>query len=220
MLMADNKSLAGISPAWKGEAVYLVGGGPSLKEFDWELLRGKRTIAINRAFQVLPWADIVYWTDAQFYRWYRSEINAFKGMKITCRPVEVPAKDLIILQGVKDRGLDMRPTYICDGNNSGYGALNLAVKFGAKRIYLLGYDMHSEEGATHWHNGYARRHNHTIYKRLFSYFESAVPVLEKMGVEVWNANPSSHLECFRKCKLEEALRNAPSGWRKDQQEAV
>jgi hypothetical protein len=207
--MAHNQSFASIDPVWKDETAYLIGGGPSLKEFNWELLRGKRIIAINRAFQVLPWADVLYWTDAQFYKWYRREIDEFKGMKVSCRPLEVPAKDIKILQGVRNQGLDMRPEYICDGNNSGYGALNLAVKLGAKRIYLLGYDMHSSLKATHWHDGYFRRHNHTIYNRLFTYFGSALPVLKEMNIEVWNANPASHLECFKKCTLTDAINNTP-----------
>lgn len=204
-----NRDVRSISPIWRNETVYLVGGGPSLKGMNWDVLRDKRIIAINRAFQVVPWADVMYWTDAQFYRWYRRDIDKFTGLKVTCRPVEAPGSDIILLQGTRDTGLDMRPTHICDGNNSGYGALNLAVKLGAGRIFLLGFDMHSKEGATHWHNGYSRRHNHTIYKRVIAYFESAAPALEKLGVEVWNANPDSHLDCFKKCTLQQALEGKP-----------
>lgn len=207
--MVNKELFTSIGPVWKNETVYLIGGGPSLKGIDWELLRGKRIIAINRAFQVLPWADVLYWTDAQFYKWYRREIDEFKGVKVTCRPVDILNKDIRLLKGIKDLGIDMRPEYICDGNNSGYGALNLAVKLGAKRIYLLGYDLHSQPGQTHWHNGYKRSHNHTIYKRLVKYFESSVPLLNEWKIEVWNANPWSHLHCFRKCSLNDAISNTP-----------
>ena len=37
--------------AWKGRRVFIVGGGPSLKAFDWKCLRGELTIGINRAFE-------------------------------------------------------------------------------------------------------------------------------------------------------------------------
>lgn len=208
MMKQDN--LASIHPIWENGAVYIIGGGPSLRGFDWEQLRGRKVIAINRAFEVAPWADVLYWTDADFYRWYKRDIDSFRGMKVTCRPAKIPSENILLLCGVRDYGLDLRPSYICDGNNSGYGALNLAVKLGAKRIYLLGYDLHSTQDATHWHNGYNRRHNHTIYKRLFKYFDSAVPVLNKLGVEVWNANPDSHLACFRKCSLADAISNYPA----------
>jgi len=176
---------------------------------NWELLLGKRTIAINRAFQVVPWADVLYWTDAQFYRWYRRDIDRFAGMKVTCRPLDAPGSMITVLQGVRDNGIDMRETHISDGNNSGYGALNLAVKLGVSRIFLLGFDMHSKEGATHWHSGYSRKHNHSIYKRVIGYFESAVPVLKELGVEVWNACPESHLNSFKKCTLESAIEGTP-----------
>jgi uncharacterized Rossmann fold enzyme len=204
-----SKDVISISPIWRNETVYLVGGGPSLKGMNWDMLRGKRTIAINRAFQAVPWADVLYWTDAQFYRWYRRDIDRFHGMKVCCRPLEAASSMIMVLQGVREKGIDMRPTHICDGNNSGYGALNLAVKMGANRIFLLGFDMHSQEGATHWHNGYSRKHNHSIYKRVIAYFESAVPALEELGVEVWNANPDSHLNCFKKCSLQSAIEGVP-----------
>jgi hypothetical protein len=208
--MVNEELFTSIEPLWKSETAYLIGGGPSLKGIDWNQLRGKRTIAINRAFQVLPWADVLYWTDAQFYKWYKREIDAFQGMKVTCRPVDILKKDIKLLKGIRDFGLDLRPQYICDGNNSGYGALNLAVKLGAARIYLLGYDLHSQPGQTHWHNGYIRSHNHTIYKKLMKYFESSVPILGKLNIEVWNANPGSHLQCFRKCTLADALKDSPA----------
>lgn len=207
--MVNKELFTSTRAVWKNETVYLIGGGPSLRGFDWEQLRGKKVIAINRAFQVLPWADVLYWTDAQFYKWYKHEIDEFKGMKVTCRPVDILNKEITLLKGTRDLGLDLRPGYICDGNNSGYGALNLAVKLGVKRIYLLGYDLHSEPGQTHWHNGYTRSHNHTIYKRLIRYFEHSVSLLNKLNVEVWNANPGSRLECFKKCSLKDALIDQP-----------
>jgi len=34
--------------SWKDEDCYIIGGGPSLKRFNWSLLKGKKTIGINR----------------------------------------------------------------------------------------------------------------------------------------------------------------------------
>ncbi len=198
-----------IQPIWEGGAAYLIGGGPSLKGFDWNKLKGKRVIAINRAHEVVPDADVLYWTDAQFYRWYQKEIEAFKGLKVASKPCGTDKSDIIVLRGLNTRSIDLRPGYICHGNNSGYGAINLAMKLGAKRIYLLGYDMSSDVGATHWHNGYARKHNHNIYKRLFAYFEALKNMLPQLEVEVWNANPDSRLNVLQKCTLESALLDQP-----------
>ena len=53
---------------WKNRTVYIVGGGPSLKDFDWSLLNDKRVIAINRAYEKLPRAQVVFWMDDLFFK--------------------------------------------------------------------------------------------------------------------------------------------------------
>jgi hypothetical protein len=75
-----------VSEIWKGETVYIIGGGPSLKDFKWEWLIGKITIAVNKAFYSYPNADILYWTDGRFYNWIKDDINKFKGTKYTITP--------------------------------------------------------------------------------------------------------------------------------------
>jgi len=56
-----------VSPIWKGQTVYLIGGGPSLKGFDWNRLRNKKSIAINKAIKFWPEADAMYWTDGRVW---------------------------------------------------------------------------------------------------------------------------------------------------------
>ena len=51
---------------WSGERCFVVGGGPSLRGFDWDRLAGERVIAVNRAYEVLPKAiicsmDLGFW---------------------------------------------------------------------------------------------------------------------------------------------------------------
>ena len=36
---------------WTGHPCFIIGGGPSLKGFDFNLLEGRKTIGINRAFE-------------------------------------------------------------------------------------------------------------------------------------------------------------------------
>jgi hypothetical protein len=194
---------------WDDEVVYLIGGGASLKGFDWNLLAGKKVLAINRAFQVLPEADVLYWTDARFYRWYKEDIDKFKGLKVTCRSVDGNPGDIIVLRPNSSTTLDTRPDWISSGNNSGFGAINLAVKLGAKRIYLLGYDMVSRDKETHWHSGYDVAHNHTIYTKMMAQLAALPAELKKLGVEVLNANPKSNLTVFRRVSLEAAIANNP-----------
>ena len=37
--------------SWKGKPCIVVGGGPSLQDFDWELLCGWRVIGVNRVYE-------------------------------------------------------------------------------------------------------------------------------------------------------------------------
>jgi hypothetical protein len=194
-----------IDKIWDNEIVYIIGGGPSLKNFDWNQLKGKKIIAINRAYEVLPWAEVLYWTDSRFYKWYKSDIDKLNNIKVTCRPFHNIPQDVILLKSNNYNKLDMRPSYISHGNNSGYGAINLAVKLGAKKIYLLGYDMNSKPNQSHWHSGYQSSHNHTIYNKMISQFDGLPKELKELNIEVFNANPNSKLEVFRKCSLEDAI---------------
>ena len=52
-----------IPPEWTGETAFLLGGGPSLKGFNAECLRGRRVIAINNSWELAPWADVLYFCD-------------------------------------------------------------------------------------------------------------------------------------------------------------
>jgi hypothetical protein len=196
-----------IEPIWDNETVYIVGGGPSLSDFDWKRLEGKKVIAINRAFEVLPNADVLYWTDSRFWKWYGNEIKKFKGLKVTCRPYSPISYAVILLKAVNNKPYESDPSHISHGNNSGYGAINLAVKLGAKKIYLLGYDMESDVNKTHWHTGYDAKHNHGIYTKMIQSFSVLAPVLSQMGVVVYNANPKSNLKAFNMCSIESALNN-------------
>lgn len=198
-----------IEPIWENQTVYLIGGGPSLKGFDWSRLDGKHVIAINRAFEVIPSAEVLYWTDSRFYKWYKDGIDKFKGLKFTCRPITDNPGNITILKPNSSVSIDMRPDHISSGNNSGFGAINLAIKLGAKRIYLLGFDMTSKENETHWHSGYSVTHNHSIYSKMQSQLSMLPEQLKKMEIEVYNANPKSNLTVFRRVLLDAAILDNP-----------
>ncbi len=185
-----------IEKIFQNQSVFLVGGGPSLKGFDWERLRGKNIIAINRAFEVLPWAQVLYWTDPEFYLTQKNEIDEFAGLKVCSKELKQKTTDIHILKGYNGKQLDMREGHICHGNNSGFGALNLAVKLGAKKVMLLGFDGHAQQKQTHWHNGYNKQLNKTVYRRLDKLFKGAVSQLVELNVEVVNLNSESSIRCF------------------------
>ena len=64
---------------------FIVGGGPSLIGFDWSNLDGKFSIAINRAYEVLPNAQIIYFTDDDYYHRHKGAMLKHSGKKFRGR---------------------------------------------------------------------------------------------------------------------------------------
>lgn len=194
-----------IQPEFLGETVYIVGGGPSLKDFNFDLLKGKHVIAINRAFEFVPFAEYLYWSDIGFYEKYKEGIHQFKGKKVTNKNYPL-RNDIINLENTGKLGLETNPSAIKHGGNSGYAAINLAYHLGAKTIVLLGYDMQKDGKESHFHGGYGRKVDNSLYDNLFlPHFQSLVEPLRDKKVVVYNANINSKLECFTKCDIDFAL---------------
>lgn len=190
------------SPYW-GEA-FLIGGGPSLRGFDFELLRRRTTVAVNDAALHLPWATALFSLDQTWVSKREREIRAFAGEKFLAPPESLVGRidGVTYLRRCHDPGLSTDPSSICLGGNSGYGALNLAYLKRAKRIVLLGFDLSTENGRN-WHVGYQwntspRCHHFDGWARHFA--EAAV-ILKREGVEVVNASADSVIDCFPKIPL-------------------
>jgi len=190
-----------------GETVYIIGGGPSLKNFDFRQLAGSKTIAINKAVVFHPQADVLYWTDVRFYSWYKNEIDNYAGLKFALKPGSQYSNDVKILKKGKAYGLETDPQTLAHGNNSGYAAINLAYHLGAKRVILLGFDMASSGSDSHFHDGYPTRSaGDNMYKDKFiPGFKQLHAELNGTGVNVLNASPYSKLTMFPKITLEQAL---------------
>ena len=197
----------------------LIGGGPSLHGYNWDLLRNKRIIGINRAFEVVPWAEVIYFGDFKFFNEYRDKgLLESESMLITTNDKVLHHKVINFIDTGMN-GLDMEEGCLRVGKNSGHAAINLAVQLNAMRIILLGFDMSTEmaevtdiknkttrqiTGRTHWHSGYVTSPNLLTYPTMLKHFPTLVEPLRRLGVEVLNASPNSKLNIFPKIPLEEA----------------
>jgi hypothetical protein len=194
-----------IDPIFLGDTIYIVGGGTSLKGFDFNRLKDKVVIAVNKAFMHLPFAQVLYWSDTRFYEWHSKEVDNFKGIKVTCR-AQPKRGDIINLLNTGKTGLETMSYGLRDGGNSGYAAINLAYHLGAKRIVLLGFDMQTNGKETHWHEGYpSTADTETMARLMVPNFDTLIDPLEKRKVKVYNASQISKLESFPKISIEEAL---------------
>jgi hypothetical protein len=187
------------------EKIYIVAGGPSLKGYNWSLLRNKRVIAVNRAFEVLPKAEITYFSDKRFFDWFEKPLLAHPSRKITGARIEHPNVENYKFTGA--RGLDTRPGYLRTGNNSTYAAINLAYHLGARMIIILGLDMRfGDDGATHFHSGYETANMAKSLDKMKPYFASMAEALLDHDIVALNASMHSDVDEFERIPLEAAHR--------------
>lgn len=161
-------------------------------------------IAVNRAYEVVPEAEVVYFSDLRFWTWHRQGLENHSGRKITSA-WRIKEKGVEHVQITGLTGIDTESGKIRQGNNSGYGAINVAIHLGSQRIFLLGFDMNFTGGCCHWHDGYPVINTEKTLKRMVAYFDTMVEPLNRLGVEVINLNPNSAIQCFPKLDLEETL---------------
>lgn len=199
--------------SWAGEPCFLLGGGPSLIGFDFERLRGRgRVIAINRAFEYAPFADVLFFMDHKFYQMCHTDPErftkwqAFKGFKIFLNLIGRKVEDVYSVKSLGRRGVSYSlKSGLYHGNNSGMGALQLAMAMKAKPIYLLGYDMQYENGHSHFHNGYVGRTPERIVQGFSREFEIMAETMDGRKADIVNLNPRSGLKIFQFSTIEEVL---------------
>lgn len=190
-----------------GGTVVCVAGGPSLTPEDVEACRGRATvIAVNDAYRLAPWAEVLYAADGKWWRHHQSALTAFAGLKVSIRVANAghPA-DVQLLNRTGDRGLELQPTGLRTGRNSGYQAINLAVHLGATRILLLGYDMaFGPKGESHWFGEHWDEIRPPV-ATFREFFSTLVEPLTRVQVEILNCSRQTALTCFPRMALDEAL---------------
>jgi hypothetical protein len=202
---------------WTGNRCFIIGGGPSLKGFDFSRLYGELVIGINRAFEAIDPA-ILFAMDGPFIDRVRSggygsaslsAWNAMRGMKVYCRK---PSGTLYPDTYHVERSLRGWATSISkgitSGNNSGVGALALAIALGANPIYLLGYDMRgsTDKQQAWWHSGHPTNQGSAVYKTMVTWFTRYEQEI-KAQARVINCNPDSALRCFEFGEVPMSARN-------------
>lgn len=143
--------------AWKGESAYVIGGGSSLRGFDFGKLKAKRNrIAINRAWRDVYDAEIWFSEDHRVVTdlWGQDPaFQAFKGLKVLHALAVNFAQEALeadpTLTIIHRRRTDKYWSFSFDeglslSSCSGVGAINLAWLLGADPIYLLGFDCRSD----------------------------------------------------------------------------
>lgn len=177
---------------WTGQDVVVVASGPSAKHTDFSCMRcHARVITVNTSWMLAPWADALYASDGLWWSTYNG-CPIFNGRKFTSSP-----------NIAKHYGLDILFT---SGNNSGLRAIYLALALNARRVLLVGFDMHDLDGA-HWHKPHPKT-MHSPSKESMMLWRNEVIVAAAThfrSAMIINCTPGSAVQCFPRMQLSEAL---------------
>lgn len=189
-----------ISPIWKDKEVFIIGGGTSLRDFDWNILIPELTIGCNDAFRLGEQVcKICLFGDSSYFHNREKELEKFKGMVMTNHPrFNTQSPNWLLTIPRKPRGL--HSDALGWNDNTGFAAINLAILLGASKIYLLGFDMKMAGGKHNWHDGRKDRSGGIVYQK----FLKSVPYILKdkknrfPNVEIYNITDDSELNAFPK----------------------
>jgi hypothetical protein len=180
-------------PFWDDRAVAIVGGGPSLIDFDFERLRGAHVLAVKGAIINMPWADACFGMGD--FRGWRDKLDGVQSRVywLIEEPEKQPVpKNITFLKRLAGQGLSTDPSAIYSGGTSGFGAMQICLLKKAKRIILFGFDYDGEDANDKW----------LAWARHFSVY---VTTINERGVSVVNACPQSAISCFQKCTLDDGV---------------
>lgn len=208
--VAEAPRLAGLD--WPGSTVAILASGPSLDFEQCEYVRqwrhggdDRRVIVVNNTYQRAAWADVLYACDAPWWEQFHADVRARFTGQLWTQDERARHAGLHYVESQRLDGLGKRPGVIHQGGNGGYQAINLAYQAGAKRIALLGFDMHG----THWHGPHANGLPNTppyLFKTWMLQFDRLAADLKAEGVSVVNCTPYSQLQAFRRGDLCTVLR--------------
>lgn len=185
---------------------FVVGGGPSLKGFDFSVLKDKTTVVSNKSIFDVPNPNYFVSTDYTFLNYLKKENKYRNWLKINCLKFFIVNCISDVIQMVNGQITDTRYNLayelqdfnriiICksaksigydfenfnSGYNSGFSAFQTAVILGFNPIYLLGMDMTSDN-ETHYHQGYQKSKSQ-FEKNLSNYYPHFKNVLERLKIE-------------------------------------
>jgi len=227
---------------WEGGECWIIGGGPSMpRQFGisedviedvlhkrtppstyspyLSPIHDKHVIGVNAAFLIGDWMDMVFFGDGKFYFQNQEAMNAYPKLRVTCNPnlhkrPHIKEIKFMARDGNHAVGLTTKKGHISWNHNSGAAAMNVAVHMGAKRIFLLGFDMTTDDKKNlHWHSEYSTiGHTRTRKEKSLPYHKHtpSFPFIARdaaaQGIEIINVSLESTLKQFPKMNLEEALK--------------
>jgi hypothetical protein len=202
------------------DTVFIIGGGASLKDFDFSVLTDQDTICVNKSIEYVPdptyfvTMDYTYLAKSNMPISYFSKngvatvfiVNTSGSVKLNKNNQYFDNRVGVEYSRLNEFNFTIEADSIINnstgfgssistfshGDNSGFCAIQLALILGYEKICLLGFDMNSNNG-THFHNDYLNRTN--IKQKVSAYketLESAIR-LSKNKSKIFSCSDKSSL---------------------------
>lgn len=192
---------------FKGEDVFIVGGGGSLHHFykqgGFALLEDKNTICLNHSYMYCK-TDILLFLDKRFKGEFEGRGHRWADIrKVLAGPSSSmrPHKNISTFMGSNSISHD--PGQLYGITMSGLAGINAALLTGAKRIFLMGLDCGFVNGLGHFYSRewqHVRDNDDTAYRRNAKRFD----VFKKYSF-IYNLSKESRITAFEKLPIDEIL---------------
>lgn len=180
-------------------SIFIVGGGPSAREFDFSALAGECVLAVNSAIFNIPQAAGVVSIDRNWITDNIASLVSYRGEWFLLARVG----DVLPYAHGRQRcahftaepNLSESWTAVHTMGCSGYAALNIAYLMRPKYIGLIGFDY--DGSGKHWFDNETKRKNKSeTWDQWAASFDSTVPQLQAAGIEVINYSDHSKITAF------------------------
>lgn len=190
-------------PWFRGQPVFLLGGGPGLTPRIAARLLGRCCIAINSSYLLASRNTLLFFTDNSWFEPRVDVVQSWAGPVVT--QSRASKRAMPSLRRIKSEAGRNFPApgsgVVLQGRSTGQTAIGLAAAMLGNPIILLGFDMRAVGGREHHHDDYqdpARRPARPdIYQKDFlPAFRGWGEMARRAGLEVLNATPGSALKEF------------------------
>lgn len=210
----------------KGERVFIIATGPSLKLGDLEKLKNEVTFSMNSiclAFEETDWRPTYYAIqDLGVYRKFEQEIANLecKGKFVSngiAKQKEIPNDYFVYPLNLLNHSFSHRKyntkfsddafSVVYDGYNITYSIIQLAVYMGFKEIYLLGTDCDYSSSMNHHFKEYGIVDPSFLSagERMTCAYQEARKYADRHPIQIYNATRGGKLEVFERVNLDELL---------------
>lgn len=194
-------------PIFDLKTVFVLGGGPSLRDLDPDRLRDRSIFVTNMSIYLCPWANALFFMDTHWFEANQAAVEAFNGLRITSsRQVRRDHPEKIKrVEFVPSDEFTFGTPRLKFSRTSGHAAITLAIAMGAVRVVLLGFDMRLVDGRSHFHDAYGTKDHNVFANDFLANFDGWNEAARRCGVRIINCTPGSALTEFPTGSLDEEL---------------